>query len=184
MVYTLMPRLLAMLALVIGERSPMLFEPSVSNITTLLLALLSLSRDTALASPMPIAVPSWMSPLAAMSVLTVCSMLSREVWSVVIGHCVNASPAKMVSPMLSFGLSAINSAATSLAASMRLGVRSSASIDVETSIASMMSIPSTCLLPHDVCVCGLAKMITASANVAHLSSTGRFISRIRQLLGA
>ena len=59
-----------------------------------------------------------------------------------------------------------------------------ASIDVETSMASMISIPSTCLLPHEVYVCGRAKMMTASTKVAHLSSTGKFISRVRQLFGA
>ena len=50
--------LLAICAEVIGERSPMLFEPSVSRITTLLLAFESFSRATALAKPIPTAVPS------------------------------------------------------------------------------------------------------------------------------
>ena len=44
----------------------------------------------------------------------------------VMGHWVKDSPEKMVRPMLSFGRPAINSAATFLAASMRLGRKSSA----------------------------------------------------------
>ena len=85
-----------------------------------------------------------------MSVRTLCNMLSNDVWSVVIGHCVNASPAKIVRPILSLGLPEMNSAATSLAASMRLGFKSSASMEVDTSMASMMSMPSTCLCPQEL----------------------------------
>ena len=147
-----MPRLLAICAAVIGDMSPRLFEPSVSSMTTLLLVFDSFNLLTALASPMPIAVPSSISPVAAMSVRTFCRRLSRLAWSVVIGHCVNDSPAKMVSPILSSGRPEINSAATSFAASIRLGLRSSASIDVDTSIASMMSMPSVVRLPHELCV--------------------------------
>ncbi len=152
MVYTLMPNDLAIWAAVSGEMSPILLLPSVSKITTLLLALESFSRDTALASPMPSAVPSWMSPRAAMSVRTLCNRLSSDAWSVVIGHCVNASPAKIVRPILSLGLPEMNSAATSLAASIRFGFKSSASMEVDTSMASMMSMPSTCLCPHELWV--------------------------------
>ena len=81
-----MPKLLAICALVNGEMSPMLLLPSVSSMMTLLLALESFSLDTALARPMPMAVPSAMMPLAEMSVRTVWSILSSETWSVVIGH--------------------------------------------------------------------------------------------------
>ena len=137
-----MPRLRAICALVIGDRSPILFEPSVSRITTFDFAFEFFSRDTAFANPMPTAVPSLIRPVAVMSVRTPCSRLSSDAWSVVIGHWVNASPAKMVRPMLSFGRPEMNSAATLFAASMRLGFRSSASIEVETSIAIMISMPS------------------------------------------
>ena len=49
---------------------------------------------------------------------------------------------------------------------MRLGFRSSASIDVDTSIASMMSIPSTVLFFHEFCVCGRASANTSSTKTA------------------
>jgi len=164
--------------------SPMLLLPSVRRITTLLFALESFSLDTALASPMPKAVPSWISPRAAMSVRTLCSRLSSDVWSVVIGHWVKASPAKMVRPILSLGRPEMNSAATSLAASMRLGFKSSANIEVETSIANMMSMPSTCLCPQELWVWGRARMKTMSVNTTQRSSIGALTSRTRQLFGA
>ena len=147
-----MPMLLAISALVIGEMSPILLLPSVSKITTLLFALELFRRDTEFANPIPMAVPSEMMPLAAMSVRTDCNMYNRDVWSVVIGHCVKDSPANMVRPILSLGRPAMNSAATFFAASIRLGLRSSASIEVETSIASMMSMPSTDFVSHALCV--------------------------------
>ena len=164
--------------------SPILFEPSVSSITTLLFVFASFNLDTALASPMPIAVPSLISPLAAMSVLTPFSRLSNEAWSVVIGHCVNASPANMVRPMLSLGRSAMNDAATSFAASIRLGFRSSASILVDTSMASIMSMPSTFLSSHALWVCGRAIAITIIAKATQRSIMGRCINLTLSPTGA
>ena len=119
-----------------------------------------------------------------MSVRTFCSRLMSEAWSVVMGHWVKASPAKMVNPILSSGRSAMNSAATLLAASMRLGFRSSASILVETSMASMMSMPSTVWVPHRLWVCGLAKTITTMTKVKMRNKKGSSLSLTRQLLGA
>ena len=161
-----MPKLLAISAAVIGDRSPRLLLPSVNRMTTLLLALESFRRETALASPIPIAVPSSISPRWAISVRTFCNRFSSEAWSVVIGHCVKASPANIDSPILSLGRPVINSAATCLAASIRLGFRSSASIDVETSIASMMSIPSIVWFFHEFWVCGRASTNTTNTKTA------------------
>ena len=137
-----MPKLLAISAAVSGEMSPALLEPSVSRMMTLLFALESFRREMALARPIPMAVPSLIKPRCTMSQLTLLKRFSSTAWSVVMGHCVNDSPEKMVRPMLSFGRPAMNSDATFLAASMRLGRRSSASIEVEMSMHSMMSMPS------------------------------------------
>ena len=161
-----------------------MFEPSVSRITTFDFAFEFFRRETALAKPIPTAVPSDINPLAVMSVLTPCKRFSSEAWSVVIGHCVKASPAKIVSPMLSFGRSAMNSEATLFAASIRFGLRSSASIEVETSIASIMSMPSVVRSFHEFRVCGRAKAKTISVKAASRSSIGRLSSLIRQLFGA
>ena len=179
-----MPNLLAMLAAVKGDMSPVLLLPSVNNITTLLLALLSLRRPTALANPIPIAVPSSINPLAAMSVLTFCKRFINDAWSVVIGHCVKASPAKIVRPILSSGRPEMNSEATLLAASIRLGLRSSANILVETSIANMMSMPSTVRCPQLLWVCGLANATTIKTNAMRRNNIGIPIRRTRRLLGA
>ena len=165
-----MPRLLAISAAVIGDKSPRLLEPSVNRMTTRLLAFESFRRLTALASPIPMAVPSSISPRAAISVRTPCKRLSNDAWSVVMGHCVKASPAKMVRPILSLGRPMMNSAATCLAASMRLGRRSSASIDVDTSIANMISMPSTDWFFQEFCVCGRARISTTSTKTAIRSS--------------
>ena len=119
-----------------------------------------------------------------MSVLTFWRRLSSDVWSVVIGHCVNASPAKIVSPMLSFGLSAMNEPATAFAASRRLGFRSSASIDVDTSIESMMSMPSTVRSSHALRVCGRHRASTMSVNVAQRRAVGSHASLWRSVFGA
>ena len=81
----------------------------------------------------------------------------------VIGHCVNASPAKIVSPILSFGRELMNSLATAFAASMRLGSTSSDSILADTSRANIMLIPSTCSLSMGLLVCGRAKTTTIRA---------------------
>ena len=60
------------------------------------LASLSRRRLIAVANPLPMAVPSSISPLR-MRARRVCSVL----WSVVSGLCVKASPAKATSPMRS-----------------------------------------------------------------------------------
>ena len=132
---------------------------------------------------MPMAVPSSINPFLAMSVLTLWSRLSSVWWSTVIGHCVNASPAKMVSPILSSGRPEINSAATSLAASslLGLGLMSMASILVDTSMASMMSMPSTERSPHELWVLGRASTTTTIVKARSLRSMGRWMSRCRQL---
>ena len=78
----------------------------------------------------------------------------------------------------------INSDATALAASIRLGLRSSANILVDTSMASMMSIPSTDLFFHELLVCGRASTSTSRVNVAMRSNNCRGISLTRQLFGA
>ena len=64
-----------------GAIWPLLFTPSVSRITTLLFALLSLRRFTAVASPLPMAVPSSIMPLR-----TPPSRFSSDRLSVVSGH--------------------------------------------------------------------------------------------------
>jgi hypothetical protein len=66
---------------------PALFMPSVSRITTLLLDVLSRSLLMAVAKPMPTAVPPVIRPVRACTK----SCFSTS-WSVVRGHCVNASP--------------------------------------------------------------------------------------------
>ena len=151
----------------------MLLEPSVNKITTLLFAFDSFSLDTAFANPIPIAVPSEMIPRAAISVLTSCNILNKDAWSVVIGHCVKASPAKIVKPILSFSLSEINSEATFLAASILLGFKSSANIERETSIASIISMPKTDFLLHELGVCGRANTITRKKKKTHLNIIGK-----------
>ena len=170
-----------MFAAVSGEISPILLLPSVSKIITLLFVLLSFRRLTALASPIPMAVPSLISPLAAISALTLFNRLISEAWSVVIGHCVNDSPAKIVRPILSSGRPDINSVATLLAASILFGFKSSASILVETSTASIMSMPSTCLLPQLLLVCGRASIITNKINISMRKTVGRPINFVFQL---
>ena len=102
----------------------------------------------------------------------------------VMGHWVKASPAKMVSPILSSGLPLMNSVATLLAASMRLGFRSCASILVETSMASMMSIPSVVRSPQLLCVCGRARASTTSTKVSMRRKSGSQTSCWRRLFGA
>ena len=119
-----------------------------------------------------------------MSVRTFCNRLSSEVWSVVMGHCVKASPAKMLRPMLSSGRPEMNSAATCLAASRRLGFRSSASILVETSMASMMSMPSIDLFFHEFWVCGRAMARTSIVKASMRSIICSGTNLCFQLFGA
>ena len=74
--------------------------------------------------------------------------------------------------------------ATSFAASslLGLGLMSMASILVDTSMASMISMPSTDLSPQELWVRGLASTTTTMTNAKSLSSMGRCMSRCRQLL--
>ena len=130
------------------------------------------------------AVPSSMSPRFTRSVLVFCKRLSNDAWSVVIGHWVNASPANIVRPMLSLGRSEMNDEATFFAASMRFGFRSSASMDVDISMASMMSMPSTVRSSHALRVCGRQSTITSSASVIHLKAMGVQTSLWRNVFGA
>ena len=134
---------------------------------TLDLALLSFSRVTALAIPIPTAVPSSIRPH-----FTSFIKFSRTAWSTVSGHCVKLSPANSVIPTLSFGRPLMNSAATSLAASKRLGFKSSANILVETSIASIISIPSISLFCQLSVVCGRDKTIIISAKAIIRNANG------------
>ena len=149
-----MPKVFASSAAVTGAISPRLFSPSVSRITTLLMAVLSFRRETAVANPFPMAVPSSIIPLSIFL-----KRLITVAWSVVSGHCVKLSPEKMTSPILSFGRPEINLVATSFAASIRFGWKSIASIELEISRAMMISIPSVvtfCQLFDD---CGRARAI-------------------------
>ena len=89
--------------------SPALFAPSVRRMTTLEGALLVVRRLTAFVNPIPIAVPGEIVPLVCKSQLTPLNVDNKAIWSVVIGHCVKASPPKRVRPILSFGRPSINS---------------------------------------------------------------------------
>ena len=75
--------------------------------------------------------------------------------------------------MLSLGRSEMNSVATCLAASRRLGLRSSANIVPEISIAIMMSIPSVDSLLQRLLSCGLARQTVSRIIAAHRSKNGR-----------
>ena len=67
---------------------------------------------------------------------------------------------------------------------MRFGRRSSASMLVETSIASMMSIPSTVSLFHELEVCGRASTSTIITKASNRSISESGISMTFQLRGA
>ena len=150
-----------------------------------LLAFESFSRASALASPMPMAVLPFSNRFFRMnSVSSPPSIDSRAWWSSVMGHCVKASPPKMVSPMLSSGRSEMNSDATLRAASMRLGSRSLVNIDVETSTTSMMSMPSTERVSLELWVCGRARASTSSTKASRRSTGCTGISHTLQLRGA
>ena len=86
--------------------------------------------------------------------------------------------------MLSFGLPEINSAATFLAASKRLGFKSSASIEVDTSIANIISMPSTERSSQALWVWGRAKTQMIKMKARHLNTIGACTKRVRQLFGA
>ena len=79
-------------------------------------------------------------------------------------------------PILSEGLWEMNSIAMSFEALIRSGVRSLASILVETSIASTMSIPSVSILSISVEDLGRAMAITIMTRAKVLSRNGRCLS--------
>ena len=85
----------------------------------------------------------------------------------------NASPANIDRPMLSLGRPFMKSAATDLAASMRLGFRSSASILVETSMHIIMSMPSISVSCQRSVVWGRARIMASMANATSSSMNGR-----------
>ena len=66
-----------MVAAVIGEIEPTLLLPSVNKITILLLAFEAFNLPTALANPIPIAVPSCINPFTTRSALTLLSKLIK-----------------------------------------------------------------------------------------------------------
>ncbi len=111
-----MPYERAKSAAVSGAICPLLFVPSVKRITTLESDSLSFNLLTEVANPNPIAVPSSIIPYSISF-----SKFNSTLWSVVSGHCVKLSPAKITRPILSFFLSIINSDATLLAACSRSG---------------------------------------------------------------
>ena len=158
-----MPADLAMSVAMSGEISPVLLAPSVSNIITLLLAWLSLRCETALAMPIPMAVPGCMMPSFCSVQVAPLNVCTNMAWSVVSGHCVYASPPNSVRPMLSLGRLLIKLRATSLAAVMRLGKMSLVAIEVEMSSANMMSMPSVSPVFHEEEVCGRAIAVTTNA---------------------
>jgi hypothetical protein len=77
-----------------------------------------------------------------------------------IWHWVKASPANIVRPILSFGLPAINSAATAFAASILFGFKSSAIIVPDISRVNIISIPSVLSVRHELDACGRASAMT------------------------
>ena len=88
----------------------------------------------------------------------------------VMGMPVRLSPAKITTPMLSFSRPSMNLMAISLAASMRSGFRSRASMELDTSRAITMSVPSV----DDVCqlsfICGRARMMISTPMAARRST--------------
>ena len=156
--YTLTPSACARSAAVSGSIAPRLFSPSVSSTTTLLGVRLSRRRWTAVASPMPIAVPSSASPKSSPL-----DELTSVSWSSVSGHCVNAVPAKPTMPIRSCGRPRTNSRAVARATSRRVPPPMSLAFMLrEMSIASTMSTPrestSLCWMP----CCGRAAATIAS----------------------
>ena len=113
---------------------------------------------TDVANPSPIAVPSSIIPLFTSS-----KIFDIIVWSVVRGTWVKASPLNITRLTLSFGRRAMNSSATSLAASSLSGLKSRASILPETSMVITMSMPSMCIFCFVDIACGRAKATAISA---------------------
>ena len=169
MVYTLMPNFSAISAAVSGGTIPLLFTPSVSKIITLDIASESFNRFTAVANPIPIAVPSSTIPL-----LTSWNKLISTLWSVVSGHWVKLSPAKITKPTRSFIRLLMKSIATFLEASNRSGFKSCASILPEISIAKTISIPFVVLSSQLVEDCGRAKAIIIKVTAAIFNTKGKW----------
>ena len=136
--------------------------------TTLDAASLACRRLTAVASPIPTAVPSSIIPTSSSPM----SDVTTE-WSSVSGACVKALPAKITTPRRSLRRPATKSAATALDASMRLGSRSSASIELEMSSASTMSIPSATTFSPVTPVWGRANATTRHTSANPRSAAGR-----------
>ena len=99
-------------------------------------------------------------------------MVCNVPWSVVRGDCVKASPAKATKPIRSPKRSAMNDPATSLAAVMRSGLKSRASIEPDTSTASTMSIPSVELSTLWLTSLGRANATMSAASAARRNATG------------
>ena len=171
-----MPYFAAISAALTGSISPQLFIPSVRRITTLLLASLSLMRATAFASPIPIAVPSSMMPF-----FTCVIRLTRVLRSVVRGHCVKLSPANSTMPIRSFSRACMNSQATFLAASRRLGLKSQASIEPEISIDMMMSMPSFSTVSSSDVLCGRAIAIIINEMIKKFNTGGSHANILRSV---
>ena len=87
MVYTRMPFNLANCAASMGSICPALFSPSVSSTMTLLAASEARSRFTAMANPVPMAVPPCNCPVSKLA-----SPFLTTMWSDVMGTWVKASP--------------------------------------------------------------------------------------------
>ena len=158
--------------------SPRLLLPSVSRITTLDFVSESFMRFTAFARPKPMAVPSSIMPN-----FTDWKRLTNTAWSVVRGHCVKLSPANTTKPIWSLGRESTNSVATALAASRRLGLRSSPSMVPEISNAIMMSIPSVDSDCQRLLNCGRAKAKDNNITNSTRNTKGTWINHTRKLLG-
>jgi hypothetical protein len=91
-----MPNVLASLAAVSGSSVGTLFTPSVNRMMVRLGDVDRCSRDTAVARPRPMAVPSSTRPTLISSRKPVSTG-----WSRVSGHCVKARAAKTTSPIWS-----------------------------------------------------------------------------------
>ena len=173
-----MPKVLAISAAVCGSMSPRLLLPSVSKMMTLDLVCESFMRFTAFANPKPIAVPSSIIPYS-----TDWNRLTNTAWSIVNGHCVKLSPAKTTNPIWSLGRASTKSDATCLAASRRLGFKSSANIVPDMSNAIMISMPSVDSDDQRFVSCGRASASDNKIIAATRRIKGRCSRRTRNDLG-
>ncbi len=123
--------------------------------TTLDWASLSLSRLTAVAKPIPMAVPSVRIPQRKPA-----KNSFKIRWSVVRGHWVKASPEKTESPILSYFRLSTKSIATRLLTSRRSGLKSCANILLDKSMTKAMSIPSAVTSSSLSISCGRASATT------------------------